>query len=639
MNITNRDPREASLVRMKRFMSGDLESAGRQMRKGLEASKFARGLLKVMGTLAVAMVLADGVLTPAQSVLGAVQGAKVVNPGISKGTIIGVTNAILVVLFLVQPLGVHRISFAFAPIIIIWLGFNVVFAVYNLVNYDATVFKAFNPGYAFEYLIRHKEQGWRSLGGILLAFTGVEALFADLGAFSRGAIQLSWLCYTFPCLLLAYIGQAAYLSRFPDAYEYPFFNAAPSGTLYPSLIIAILAAIVASQAIITATFQLLAQVMKLSYFPQLKVIHTSKVFHGQLYVPVANWLLMIGTILVASIYNNTTSLGNAYGVCVMFVTFFDTCMVSLVAIFVWRFNPFVVFLPWLIIACLDGTFLSSALTKVPDGAWFTLTLAAVIASVFLLWRFGKEQQWFAEAEDRFPTTHFVHRNKEDGRLSLTEKYDGSPLNSIKRFGIFFDKAGETTPIVFSQFALKLYALPEVMVFFHLRPLETPSVAPEERHTVSRLAIPGCYRLVVRYGYNDEVITPDLAGVVYEQIRTFLVTSGKRRSPAIGADVDIVASPVQEVAPSAGSSSPSTEKTAGDDEEPSDSELVKLDLAFAHTVLYVVGKEHMRIKNQTNFFRRAVLRIFLWIRDNTRTKMANLNVPGERIVEVGFLKEI
>ena len=137
----------------------------------------------------------------------------------------------------------------------IWLAFNMIFGIYNLVKYDWTVLKAFNPGYAFEYLIRNKEDGWRSLGGVLLSFTGVEALFADLGAFSRRAIQISWLGYTFPCLLLAYVGQAAFISDHPDAYSNPFFKSAPHGTVYPSLIIAILAAIVASQAIITATFQ------------------------------------------------------------------------------------------------------------------------------------------------------------------------------------------------------------------------------------------------------------------------------------------------------------------------------------------------------------------------------------------------
>jgi len=143
----------------------------------------------------------------------------------------------------------------FAPIVIIWLAFNAVFGIYNLARYDHSVLKAFNPAYAFEYLIRNKEPGWHSLGGILLAFTGVEALFADVGAFTRRAVQLSWLCYVFPCLMLAYIGQAAFISVHPDAYSNPFFKAAPKGTIIPALIIAILAAIVASQAIITATFQ------------------------------------------------------------------------------------------------------------------------------------------------------------------------------------------------------------------------------------------------------------------------------------------------------------------------------------------------------------------------------------------------
>jgi KUP system potassium uptake protein len=255
MNITHRDPREASLVQMKRYLSGDLESAGQKVRQRLESSRFARGLLKVIGVLAVTMVLADGLLTPAQSVLGAVQGIEVVQPSISKGTVIGVTDAILIVLFFIQPLGITKLSFAFSPIVIIWLGFNAATGIYNLAKYDAGVFQAFNPGLAFEFLIRNKTEGWRMLGGTLLAFTGVEALFADLGAFSRRAIQVSWLCYTFPCLLLAYIGQAAYISVHPGAYSNPFFNSVPPGTIYPALIIAILAAIVASQAIITATFQ------------------------------------------------------------------------------------------------------------------------------------------------------------------------------------------------------------------------------------------------------------------------------------------------------------------------------------------------------------------------------------------------
>ncbi|KAJ6125191.1 hypothetical protein N7471_012508 [Penicillium samsonianum] len=627
MNITHRDPREASLVQMKRYLSGDLKRVGRKVRHRLETSQFARGLLKVIGVLAVTMVLADGLLTPAQSVLGAVQGIEVVQPSISKGTIIGITDAILVGLFFIQPLGITKLSFAFSPIVIIWLGFNAAFGIYNLTKYDAGVFQAFNPGLAFEFLIRNKTHGWKMLGGILLAFTGVEALFADLGAFSRRAIQISWLCYTFPCLLLAYIGQAAYISVHPEAYSNPFFNAAPPGTIYPALIVAMLAAIVASQAIITATFQLLAQVMKLSYFPQIKVIHTSRIFHGQLFIPIANWLLMIGTILIASIYNNTTSLGNAYGVCVMFVTFFDTCMVSLAAMFVWRISPYIVFLPWLTIACLDGTYLSSALTKVPDGAWFTIALASILAMLFLLWRYGKEQQWFAEAEDRFPTSHFIVSSS-DGQIFLSQRYDNLPISITPGLGIFFDKAGETTPIVFSQFVLKLTSLPEMVVFFHLRPLEQPSIALENRFTVSRLAIPNCYRLVVRYGYNDEIITPDLASVIVDQVRKYLTLS------SASVPLDREDEEMDSVTPG----NPTTEGSR-DARAFLSSEITNLEAAYSHKVLYIVGKEEMKIKPDAALIRKALLRVFLWIRDNTRNKMASLRLPTDKLIEVGFLKEI
>ena len=201
------------------------------------------------------MSSSDGVLTPAQSVLGAIQGLKVVDDSITTATIVGVTCAILILLFLIQPLGISKIGSGFAPIVIIWLSFNFCFGIYNLIQFDHSVLKAFSPYFAGAFFVRNKTESWKSLGGILLAFTGVEALFADLGAFNRRSIQLSWLCFGFPSLLLAYIGQAAYISRNSGAYANPFYNSVPPGMFYPSLVIAILAAIVASQTMITATFQ------------------------------------------------------------------------------------------------------------------------------------------------------------------------------------------------------------------------------------------------------------------------------------------------------------------------------------------------------------------------------------------------
>lgn len=315
----------------------------------------------------------------------------------------------------------------------------------------------------------------------------------------------------------------------------------------------------------------------------------------------------------------------------MFVTFFDTCMVSLVAIFVWRFSPFLIVLPWLTIACLDGAFISSVLTKVPQGAWFTIMLATVLGSVFLVWRYGKEQQWMAEADDRFPTSYLVRPGTEN-QLYLTQNFEGLPLGTIKGFGIFFDKVGETTPTVFSQFAIKLTAIPEVTVFFHLRPLEVPSVAPEDRHSVSRLAIPNCYRLVVRYGFNDEVINPDLASVVYEQIRRFRVWELSDKNAAAKVDV-LEKNHADRVYVT------SDMKGGEIDEEVRDPELARIDAAFAHKSLYVLGKEQMRIKKSTNYLRQGLLYIFLFLRENTRAKMANLKIPKDKVIEVGFVKEI
>lgn len=680
---------------MERQLTGDVRPSVRGIRSVLERSKFFRGLLKAIGVLAVSMVLADGVLTPAQSVLGAVQGLEVVSPDISSSTIVGTSCGIILLLFFIQPLGLTRLASAFAPIVILWLGFNGGFGVYNLIKHDYTVLKAFNPYYAFQFFIQHKTEGWKMLGGVLLSFTGVEALFADLGAFSMRAIQLSWLCYTYPMLLLAYIGQAAYISVHPEAYSNPFYNSVPPGMLYPSLVVAVLAAIVASQAIITATFQLIAQIMKLSYCPQVKVVHTSKTFHGQLYVPFLNWLLMLGTILVTAVYSNTTRLGNAYGVCVMFVTFFDTCMVALVALIVWRLSPFVVALPLLFFAAIDGLYLSSALNKVPDGAWFTLTLSGILASLFLLWRFGKEMQWKAEAEDRFRLNNLVMKDWE-GKLRLTPRWGSDQLSQIRGLGIFFDKTGVMTPSVFTQFASKFVAVMDVTVFFHLHPVEAPTVPDDERYSVSKFTtLPGCYRLVVKHGFMDEVISPDLAALIYEKVRAFVIRQAQRGEALRNEDEDSSAasaieniegtkdrvSPAAahdssmqshetpaattssaEIKPPAVLSSPGpaaatpsiafSANTAGPRErhisekhpvelrdEQVAAELARLDRAYAAKIMYVVGKGQMKIRSDTPLFRRGVLSIFLWIRDNTRAKIANLRLAMERVVEVGFVKEI
>lgn len=309
-NITRTDPNgpERIVVRLDRETGADLPPAGRLVRDFLERSRAAKAVLKTVGILGVAMVMADSVLTPAQSVLGAIQGIQVVRPDLGRSAIVGISCAILVFLFLLQPLGTSKIGTTFAPVVMVWLLFNFAVGIVNLVRYDHTVLKAFSPHYAFTYLIRNDSTGWKSLGGLLLAFTGVESLFADLGAFGKKAIQLSWLVLAYPCLLITYCGQAAFIAHDKEgtAFTNPFFRTVPEGSFYFSLIIAILAAIVASQALITSSFQLISQLMRLSYFPHIKTVHTSRQFHDQVYMPFANWLLMIGTVVVTAVYNNVS---------------------------------------------------------------------------------------------------------------------------------------------------------------------------------------------------------------------------------------------------------------------------------------------------------------------------------------------
>lgn len=308
----------------------------------------------------------------------------------------------------------------------------------------------------------------------------------------------------------------------------------------------------------------------------------------------------------------TTRLGNAYGVCVIFVTFITTCLVSLVAVIVWRINALIVILFFLVFGCLDGVYLSAALVKVPNGAWFTLMLAAILSIIFVIWRYGKEQQWAAEGSDRFQPSHLIITTP-SGEAKLTETFGGSTVSQVKGVGIFFDKVGDMVPIVFTQFVRKFSARPEIIIFFHMRPLSAPSIPEAERYVIQRTSIPGCYRMTIRHGYTDNVVSPDLGRLVVEQLVLFIT---------------------RDTSVSSGVSASSTEHTPK-----IQAELNVINQAAESQMVYVMGKEQMKIRTGANIFRYVALATFLWIRDFSRTKMADLNIPFDNLVEVGFVKEI
>jgi KUP system potassium uptake protein len=633
-HLVDRHPREEAMTKIERHKTGDMPRVNNAIRSVIENNSFIKWFFKVIGVFGVALLIADGILTPAQSILGAIQGITVVNPNITTPTVVGVSCAILVLVYAVQPFGTEKLALTFAPIVVVWLLFNLTFGIYNLAKFDPSVFKAFSPYLAGNFLVRNGRDGWVMIGGILLAFTGCEALFADLGAFSKRSIQLSWMCFAYPCLLIAYIGQAAYISVNPAAFANPFFLTVPPGMLWPGLIVAILACIVASQAVITASFQLLSQIMKLSYFPQIELIHVSKKYHHQVYVPFANWLMMIGAVVVTAVYNNTTKLGEAYGTCVILVTFLTTFMVAVVALIVWRISIFIVIPVFIVFALWDGLFLSSALAKVPDGAWFTLAIAIILCTIFVLWRFGKEEQWKSEAVDNIPLSRALllsQDGEEKHDLRLHDAFGGSQVQPLKGLGIFFDKAGKSSaaPIVFLHFLKKFSASTEVTVFFHLRPLGVPSVPPDDQFTVSRcfamgsddikIPLPNCYRMIVRHGYTDEIVSPNLGLLVANQLRKYLIAEEGANNPD--------------------SITKKTDDRSDSGSEASRSPITDLQRAYDNQVLYIVGKEQLRLRPGTNIFRFIFLSWYLWIRENTRSKVQRLNVETERLVEVGFIKDI
>ena len=340
-------------------------------------------------------------------------------------------------------------------------------------------------------------------------------------------------------------------------------------------------------------------------------------------------------------------------------------MVSLVALIVWRLHFLIVVAGFLIFATLDGLYLSSALTKVPNGAWFTLCLAALLSSVFVLWRYGKENQWHAEGEDRVPPSQLLTEWPKDAEkdggtpvLHLSSKMGGAPVSRLRGVGIFFDKTGSPngTPTVFIHFLQKFQAAPAVVVFFHIRPLSAPTVAPEDRFSVARCFPRGSsnstlrdfYRVTIRHGYADEVMNSDLGLLIYENIRKFIIHErGMSSAPTPLPESNSTSEE------SNSSSDPPTHAPLNISAEFADNStqqhardaLASLQAAYEDQVVHIVGKEQMRIRevqgwgNVKGASRKIALAAFLWLRSNTGSKVANMNLDVEKLVEVGFVKVI
>jgi KUP system potassium uptake protein len=346
------------------------------------------GIVLLLGIVSAALFYGDALITPAISVLSAVEGMQVVAPPLAR-YVVPVTAVILVILFVGQSRGTAKVAALFGPITTLWFIF---IAVAGLVHVAAnpSVLVAFNPLYGIDFLRMHAPVGLATLGAVFLAVTGAEALYADLGHFGRRPIQSAWLFLVLPALAINYLGQGALVLADSAAIENPFYRMVPSWALVPTIILATAATVIASQAVITGTFSLTSQAIQLGLLPRVEIRHTSASRFGQIFMPRINFLLLVGVLLLVALFRSSSALASAYGIAVSGTMVVTACMAFVVIWKVWQWSPWAaaaLIVPFLVV---DSTFLSANLLKIVDGGWAPLLVAGLMTVVMLTWRRGAE---------------------------------------------------------------------------------------------------------------------------------------------------------------------------------------------------------------------------------------------------------
>ncbi|XAR66023.1 hypothetical protein NMG60_11012062 [Bertholletia excelsa] len=460
----------------------------------LEKHKSLHTALLVLVLLGTCMVIGDGLLTPAISVFSAVSGLEVsMSKEHHQYAVMPITCFILICLFALQHYGTHRVGFIFAPVVLVWLLCISSLGLYNIFTWNPHVYKALSPYYMFKFLKKTRKGGWMSLGGILLCITGSEAMFADLGHFSYTAIQIAFTFLVYPALILAYMGQAAYLSKHHSiSYQISFYVSVPEKVMWPVFVVAILASVVGSQAIISGTFSIINQSQSLGCFPRVKVVHTSDKVHGQIYIPEINWMLMILCIAVTIGFRDTKHIGNASGIAVMAVMLVTTCLTSLVIIICWHKPPIIALSFLLFFGSIELLYFSASLMKFLEGAWLPILLALFLVTIMFVWHYATIKKYEYDLHNK---------------VSLEWLLALGPSLGIARvpgIGIVFTDLTSGIPANFSRFVTNLPAFHRVLVFVCIKSVPVPYVPPAERYLVGRVgpADHRSYRCIVRYGYRD-----------------------------------------------------------------------------------------------------------------------------------------
>ncbi|MBB2733607.1 KUP system potassium uptake protein [Bradyrhizobium japonicum] len=444
-----------------------------------------RAHLLVVGLVGAALLYGDGAITPAISVLSAIEGLKVDAPSLAP-VVVPITVAILIGLFMIQKHGAGFIGRIFGPVMLAWFVVLAALGIHGIVQAPA-VLAALSPLYAFNFLIHQDFHiSFAILGAAFLAVTGGEAMYADMGHFGRFPIRLAWFAICLPALVLNYFGQAALLITDPAMIENPFFQLCPDALHYPLVAFSTVATVIASQAIISGVFSLTQQSIQLGFLPRMQIRHTTSDAIGQIYVPLVNWLLAAATLGAVLSFGTSEALAGAYGIAVSLLMAITTLLAALVAI-QWGYSP------WIVVAVngfffvIDVIFFSANSIKLFEGGWFPLLLAALVAFMMLTWRSGVKLVEAARAKLRQPEEDLIETavNKCRARLPGT--------------AVFLASAPRGVPLALTQFVKHNHVLHERIVLVTVLIEESPHIADEDRAEVIEI-IPGITRVVLHYGF-------------------------------------------------------------------------------------------------------------------------------------------
>ena len=485
----------------------------------------ARAAILLLGVFGAALFYGDAVLTPAISVLSAVEGLEV-GTAAFKPYVVPIALGVVIGLFALQRQGTSVIGALFGPITILWFLAIAALGLAAIVQ-RPEVLGALNPAHALRFATQHGYASFVVLGAVLLAFTGAEALYADMGHFGKGPIRLAWFGLVFPALLLNYFGQGALLIANPAALENPFYLLAPSWALYPLVVLATAATVVASQATISGTYSLTRQAIQLDYLPRMDVHQTSAKQMGQIYMPGANWLLLLVIVAVVTGFGSSTALASAYGVAVTGTMLVTTILTFFLLRYGWRYPLWACVAATGFFVLVDLAFFTSSLLKVADGGWFPLALGALVFIVMVTWRRGRVLAVAAQRRLALPLAAFV--------ASLA----ANPPRRVEGTAVFMAGDPDSVPNSLMHNLKHNKVLHERVVFLTVAIRDVPWVADADRVAVEQLG-QGFFRMRVDFGFMDRpdvTASLDLAkgrGLEFDLMQTTFFLSRATVVPAVGA---------------------------------------------------------------------------------------------------------